>query len=98
MSKPWEQQVALRWPQGLALIGFVSLGLPLLRAWLAGAGIAQASASELLRWEFLGWGVAFAGCSLLGVLMAAAALVRRMKGPPPKNADSYGIDTDSYRP
>ncbi|MFO1249656.1 MAG: hypothetical protein U1E77_00560 [Inhella sp.] len=86
---PWEQRVGRRWPYWLAGIALVSLGLPLLRAWLARAGLAPATEPELLLWEFAGWGLAFAGASLLAVLMAAAGLVRRMKGPVPPAADAY---------
>lgn len=86
---PWEQRVARRWPRWLLGIALLSLGLPLLRAWLARAGLAPASEPDLLRWEFMGWGLGFAGVSLLAVLMAAAGLVRRMKGPAPPQADPY---------
>ncbi len=86
---PWEERVAQRWLRWLAGIALLALGLPMLRAWLARAGLAPATEPELLLWEFAGWGLAFAGASLLAVLRAAAGLVRRMKGPAPPPADSY---------
>ncbi len=92
-QSPWEQRVARRWPRWLLGVALLSLGLPLLRTWLDRAGLAPASASELLLWEFMSWGLSFAGAILLTVLMAAAGLVRRMKGPAPPPADTYGEGT-----
>ncbi|MBH9551688.1 hypothetical protein [Inhella gelatinilytica] len=94
-NAPWEHVVARRWPRWLAGVLVAALGLPVLRAWLAHAGFAPAPETELMLWEFAGWGAAFAGVSLLGVLMAAAGLVRRMKGPSPPPADAYRMDAQA---